>query len=155
MVWTTKILVAKEIRHWNIWNCVGVKSYLHNHKFGQNSLDRIVVRCLLGEPCPKYRKSSKYIWQQFPVALKIKCLMVMSHRLWVIGFLCQYLKSGAIEAISQVPSERSGDRMPESGRFGDMKMNGPKVYFRTTVQFQAFWTKPFTRPSVLGRMWNW
>ena len=41
--------------------CLGVKSNLHNHKFGQNSLDRIVVRCLLGEPCPKYRKSSKYI----------------------------------------------------------------------------------------------
>ena len=62
--------------------CVGVKSNLHNHKFGQNSLDRIVVRCLLGEPCPKYRKSSKYIWQQFQVALKIKIrfLMAMNRR---------------------------------------------------------------------------
>ena len=28
--------------------------------------------------------------------------------------------------------------MPESGRFGDMKMNGPNVYVRTTVQFRPF-----------------
>ena len=30
------------------------------------------------------------------------------------------------------------DSMAESERFGDMKMNGPKVYVRTTVQFRPF-----------------